>query len=81
VTKNILDEYVTSYLNIDAYIEDQRVRYYIYSNNKYLFEYFKSLLYEVEFTEHYSTISIGEEKSKSYQRLDQVFPMLEANSP
>ncbi len=65
VTKNILDEYVTSYLNIDAYIEDQRVRYYIYSNNKYLFEYFKSLLYEVEFTEHYSTISIGEEKSKS----------------
>lgn len=65
VCKNIEGEYITSYLNIDAYLEDQRLRHMIYSNKGYLVNYFKSLSYKVDFSEHYSTISVGQEKSQS----------------
>ena len=71
VCKNNANEYVTSYLNIDAYIEDQRLRYKIYSNKKYLVKYFKLLLYTVDFSQHNSTIPIGQEKSKSEKVIEQ----------
>ncbi len=71
VCKNIADQYVTSYLNIDAFIEDQRLRYKIYSDKKYLIKYFKSLSYLVEFSEHYSTISVGQKKSQSEKVTEQ----------
>jgi hypothetical protein len=71
VCKNNANEYVTSYLNIDAYLEDQRLKYKIYSNKKYLVNYFKSLSYLVDFSEHYSTESVGQEKSQSEKVIEQ----------
>jgi hypothetical protein len=64
VFKNISGAYAISYLNIDAYIEDQRVKNTVYKKSNYLVKYFKDLGYETSKEEHYSTLLIEDQDAK-----------------
>ena len=63
VHKNSSGKYVTSHLNIDAYIEDQRVKNKVYQGN-YLKKYFEELGYITQLDEHYSTLLVTEQDAK-----------------
>jgi hypothetical protein len=64
VYKNISGEYVTSYLNIDAYVEDQRVKNTVYKNGTYLSNYFQKIGFKTKKVDHYSTLLVIEPNAK-----------------
>ncbi len=63
VHKNSSGKYVTSHLNIDAYIEDQRVKHNVYENN-YLKKHFEGLGYKSKKETHYSTLLVTEQDAR-----------------
>lgn len=71
VCKDSSGKYVTSYLNIDAYNEDQRLKHLIYSDKKYLVNYFKSISFSVDFSEFNSSISLVNEKTQKEKIIEQ----------
>ena len=74
VCKDGLNNYTTSFLNIDAYIENQRVRSKVYSNTSYLNRFFSNEGYTVALEDFESALVteskvLDEDAKQDHQKL------------